>query len=128
MTDETLDGFADLRLDEQKPLHPTPLDDGWDELAADPDLAETWDMGPPSDPPDVRGLDDNDATTKMADCFLPTLRIQLRRPRGTKVSTCTFGAGHTTHGRSSRRCSGSWQPRRRLKLRSNKSKTEKTVL
>ena len=70
MTDETLDGFADLRLDEQKPLHPTPLDDGWDELAADPDLAETWDMGPPSDPPDVRGLDDNDATTKMADWFL----------------------------------------------------------
>ena len=68
MTDEiNIDGF---RVDEPKPLHPTPLDDGWDELAADPDLAETWDVGPPSDPPDIRGLDDSDAPTKMTSWFL----------------------------------------------------------
>ena len=69
MTDKIFDDLAALRLDEQKPLHPTPLDDGWEELAADPDLAETWDMGPPSDAPDIRGLANGRATTKMVDWF-----------------------------------------------------------
>jgi hypothetical protein len=62
MTNEALDGFA-------QPPYPTPLDNGWDELAADPDLAETWDMGPPSDAPDIRGLANGRATTKMVDWF-----------------------------------------------------------
>jgi|SRR6516162_4533382 len=70
MTGEDFDDLAAFCLDEQKSLHPTPLDDGWDELTADPDLAETWDMGPPSNPPDIRGLDDDDAATKMVDWFL----------------------------------------------------------
>jgi hypothetical protein len=44
--------------------------DGWEELAADPDLIVDWDMGPPSDLPDIRGLDDADAAEKMAAWFL----------------------------------------------------------
>jgi hypothetical protein len=69
MTDKIFDELATLRLDEQKPLYPTPLDDGWDELAADPDLIVDWDMGLPSDPPDIRGLDDDAAAFMMADWF-----------------------------------------------------------
>jgi hypothetical protein len=67
---EIFDDLAALRLDELRPLPPTLLDADLAELTADPDLAETWDMGPPSDPPDIRGLDDGDAADKMAEWFL----------------------------------------------------------
>jgi hypothetical protein len=43
--------------------------DGWEELAADPDLIVDWDMGLTTDPPDIRGLDDDDAATSMVDWF-----------------------------------------------------------
>src|SRR6516164_4356205 len=69
MTDKIFDDLAALRLDEQKPLHSTPLDNGWDELTTDPDLAEALDTGPPSEPPDIRGLTNGRATTKMVDWF-----------------------------------------------------------
>jgi hypothetical protein len=68
MTDETnLNGFGP---DDWKPRHPTSLDGSWDELAADPDLVESLETGPPSDPPDIRGLTNGRATKKMADWFL----------------------------------------------------------
>jgi hypothetical protein len=70
MTDKIFDELATLRLDEQKPLHPTPLDNGWGELVADPDLVMAWDMGPSSAPPDILGLNDDDAAEKMAEWFL----------------------------------------------------------
>jgi hypothetical protein len=44
--------------------------DGWEELAADLDLIVDWDMGPPSDPPDIRGLGDGAAAEEMTAWFL----------------------------------------------------------
>src|SRR5262249_15310534 len=62
-----LDAFY-LPAEEDKSFQ-TPLDMWWDELNADPDLVESWDMGPPSTPPDVRRLRDDIATETMVKWF-----------------------------------------------------------
>jgi hypothetical protein len=62
-----LDGFH--LADEEHDLSPTPLDQWWEELNADPDLVESWEMGPPSDPPDVRNLNVEDSADKMVEWF-----------------------------------------------------------
>src|SRR5262245_40450622 len=54
---------------DDQPLHPSPLDECWEELSSDPDLTESWDMGPPSDPPDIHDLTNADAVDAMVDWF-----------------------------------------------------------
>jgi hypothetical protein len=41
----------------------------WEGLLDDPDLIESWDMGPPYDPPDIKGKDEATAIELMTEWF-----------------------------------------------------------
>jgi len=52
-------------LQEQARHKPAPFED----LLDDPDLTPTWDMGPPSDPPDIKDKSESEAINLMVEWF-----------------------------------------------------------